>query len=114
MTWISDLFKLGFPASIDFIAFKTLYLNSFSFIESLNSVLLKYYLAYAGFYFSTVLASIRGRCKRKAEEGKGRKTNLSPFSLSLSTHGFEGRLPAWSLNQLLLKAVSLIPKRILW
>ena len=114
MTWISDLFKLGFSASVDFIAPKTLSLYSVSFIESLNPVLLKYCLAYAGFYFSTVLASIRDRCKRKAEEGKGSKTNLSPFSLSLSTHGFEGRLPAWPLNQLLLKAVSLIPKRILW
>lgn len=114
MTWISDLFKLGFSASVDFIAPKTLSLYSVSFIESLNPVLLKYCLAYAGFYFSTVLASIRDRCKRKAEEGKGRKTNLSPFSLSLSTHGFEERLPAWSLNQLLLKAVSLIPKRVLW
>ena len=51
MTWISDLFKLRFPASIDFIAPKTLYLNSVSFIESLNSVLLKYCLAYGGFYF---------------------------------------------------------------
>ena len=98
MTWISHLFKLGSPESIDFIASKTLYLNSVSFIDSLNSVLLKYCPAYAGFYFSTVLASIRDRCKRKAEEGKGRKTNLSPFSLSLSTHGFDGRLPAWSLN----------------
>ena len=82
MTWISDLFKLGFSASVDFIAPKTLSLYSVSFIESLNPVLLKYCLAYAGFYFSTVLASIRDRCKRKAEEGKGRKTNLSPFSLS--------------------------------
>lgn len=51
MTWIFDLFKLGFPASIDFVASKTLYLNSVSFIESLNSVLLKYCLAYVDFYF---------------------------------------------------------------
>ena len=46
---ISDLFILGFPASIGFIASKTLYLNSVSFIVSLNSVLLKYCLAYVGF-----------------------------------------------------------------
>lgn len=52
------LYKLGFSASVDFIAPKTLSLYSVSFIESLNSVLLKYCLAYAGVYFSTVLASI--------------------------------------------------------
>ena len=97
MRKVKSLLKRTTPLQIcsaPFLNSPELYLNSFSFIESLNSVLLKYYLAYAGFYFSTVLASIRDRCKRKAEEGKGRKTNLSPFSLSLSTHGFEGRLPA--------------------
>ena len=52
------LYKLGFSASVDFIVPKTLSLYSVSFIESLNSVLLKYCLAYAGVYFSTVLASI--------------------------------------------------------
>ena len=82
MTWISDLFKLGFPARIDFIASKTLYLNSVSFIEYLNSGLLKYCLAYAGFYFQQfrISLSLRGTCKKKAEEGRCRKTNLSPFS----------------------------------
>ena len=51
--------------------------------------------------------------KERQRRGGGRKANLSPFSLSLSTHGFDERLPACSINQLSLKALTLFPKRVL-
>ena len=51
--------------------------------------------------------------KERQRRGGGRKANLSPFSLSLSTHGFDERLPACSLNQLSLKALTLFLKRVL-